>query len=71
MQEAANQYVTEGTELVDAELLEQSKVYMQYANACYYIQVRCSASQGPARMLQTVSKRRSRIELAADGRNMM
>ena len=43
MQEAAKQYLTDGTEQVEAGLLEQSKVYLQYANACYYLQVRCSA----------------------------
>ena len=49
VQEAAKHYVTEGTEQVDAALLEQSKVYMQYANACYYIQVSCCPPQGLAR----------------------
>ena len=61
-QEAAKQYLTEGTEQVDAELLEQSKVYLQYANACYYLQVCCPTSAEALCFLICVSEATQRFQ---------
>ena len=37
--DAADQYVTDGHEHVPAEVLQDALVYLEYANASYYIEV--------------------------------